>query len=183
VRDALGARALSIEHVGSTSIPGLAAKPVIDMLLTVADTTDEAAYVPDLERAGFRLTIREPEWHEHRMFKGPRININLHVFSQGSTEIERMLTFRDRLRANAVDRRRYEDFKRELATREWNVVQDYADSKGTIVEEIVAAARAQSVLPAGTLRCFRCGAVQVDYRLCKVFCAACGGLIENCSGD
>src|SRR5690349_878997 len=80
IRGALGARVVLLEHVGSTSIPGLMAKPVIDILLVVADPADEPAYVPALEAAGFVLKIREPDWHQHRMFNGPRVKVNLHVF-------------------------------------------------------------------------------------------------------
>ncbi|HET7036882.1 MAG TPA: GrpB family protein [Thermomicrobiaceae bacterium] len=140
VRGALGERVLLLEHVGSTSVPGLAAKPIIDMLLVVADSADEAAYVPDLEAAGYRLRIREPDWHQHRLLKGPDTDINLHVFSPGSSEIRRMLGFRDHLRRDAADRRRYEQTKRELAQRQWKYTQHYADSKSTVVEEILARA-------------------------------------------
>jgi GrpB-like predicted nucleotidyltransferase (UPF0157 family) len=141
VRAALGDRVLLLEHVGSTSVPGLAAKPRIDMLLVVADSTDEAAYVPALEAAGYVLHIREPDWYEHRMFKGPDTAVNLHVFSPGCPEIERMLLFRDWLRGNASDRRLYERTKRELARREWAYGQHYADAKAPVVEEIIARAR------------------------------------------
>src|SRR5215831_3766169 len=78
IRAALANRALRIEHVGSTSVPGLAAKPVIDVLLEVNDSRDEGAYVPPLEAAGYSLHIREADWHEHRMFKGPDTKTNLH---------------------------------------------------------------------------------------------------------
>src|SRR5690554_755643 len=88
VRSVLGNRALRVEHVGSTSVPGLWAKPIIDMLLVVADSANEASYVPALEAEGYVLRVREPEWYEHRMFKGPSIDINLHVFSEGEPEIE-----------------------------------------------------------------------------------------------
>ena len=98
------------------------------------------AYLPALGAAGYVLRIREPEWHEHRMFKGPDTEVNLHVFTAGSEEIERLLAFRDRLRTNAEDRERYAVAKRELAGREWSYVQDYADAKSEIVEEIVARA-------------------------------------------
>ena len=98
IRGALGPAVVQLEHVGSTSVPGLVAKPIIDILLVVADSADEASYVPALEAAGYRLRIREPEWFEHRMFKGPDADINLHVFSAGASEIERMLTFREWLR-------------------------------------------------------------------------------------
>src|SRR5215813_11377115 len=104
IRAALGDRVLQIEHVGSTSVPGLAAKPIIDIVLVVADSSDEDAYVPDLEAAGYVLRIREPDWYEHRLFNGPDTRIGLHTFSGGCEEIDRMLTFRDRLRAHDDDR-------------------------------------------------------------------------------
>jgi len=140
VRTALGDRALRIEHTGSTSVPGLAAKPIIDMLLVVADSAEERAYVPALEAAGYRLVIREPDWYQHRVFKGPDTNINLHVLSEGCPEIERVLAFRDRLRADNADRARYERAKRELAERDWKYVQNYADAKTAVIEEIIARA-------------------------------------------
>lgn len=140
IRTILGERALRIEHVGSTSVSGLAAKPVIDIVLVVADSADEQAYVAPLEASGYVLRIREPDWHEHRVLKGPDTNVNLHVFSEGSPEIGRMLAFRDRLRAHDSDRMRYERAKRELAEREWKYVQDYADAKTAVVEEIIARA-------------------------------------------
>jgi len=140
VRAALGDRALRIEHTGSTSVPGLAAKPIIDMLLVVADSAEERAYVPALEAAGYRLVIREPDWYQHRVFKGPDTNINLHVLSEGCPEIERVLAFRDRLRADHADRARYERAKRELAERDWKYVQNYADAKTAVIEEIIARA-------------------------------------------
>ena len=140
IRATLGERALQIEHVGSTSVPGLAAKPVIDILLVVADSADEESYVAPLEAAGYALRIREPDWHEHRILKGPDTNINLHVFSQDSSEIKRMLAFRDRLRDDDAERELYERSKRELAEREWKYVQDYADAKTEVVEGIIARA-------------------------------------------
>ena len=142
VRDLLGGRVHLLEHVGSTSVPGLPAKPIIDMLLVVADSGDEPAYVPSMEAGGYAVRIREPEWHEHRLFKGPDTDINLHTFSVGSSEIERMLAFRDRLRAHDDERDRYLRTKRELAARHWVYVQDYADAKGEVVEAIIARALA-----------------------------------------
>ena len=140
IRTILCERALRIEHVGSTSVPGLAAKPIIDIVLVVADSADEQAYVAPLAAAGYVLRIREPDWHEHRVLKGPDTNVNLHVFSEGSPEIDRMLAFRDRLCADDTDRTHYERSKRELAKREWKYVQDYADAKTAVVEEIIARA-------------------------------------------
>jgi len=136
IRDALGKRALRIEHMGSTAVPGLPAKPCIDILLVVADSADEPAYVPDLEAAGYVLRIREPDWHEHRVFKGSEMNLNLHVWSEGSPEIDRHIAFRDWLRTHAEDRDLYAATKRELAARHWPHMQDYADAKDAIVAEI-----------------------------------------------
>jgi GrpB-like predicted nucleotidyltransferase (UPF0157 family) len=143
IRGALGRAAVLIEHVGSTSVPGLPAKPVIDICLVVPDTTDEAAYVPALESAGYVLWIRESEF-EHRLFKGPDTTINLHVYSEGCPEVERYLLFRDRLRTDPDDRELYLRTKRELAARTWKYVQNYADAKSEVVEAIIARARAGS---------------------------------------
>jgi len=144
IRRALGERVLLLEHAGSTSVPGLPAKPIIDIVLAVPDSADEAAYVPDLERHGYVLRIREPDWFQHRVFKGPDTNINLHVFTHGCAEIERMLAFRDWLRANPADRERYAAAKRALAKRDWKYVQNYADAKTPVVADIMS--RASSLL-------------------------------------
>jgi GrpB-like predicted nucleotidyltransferase (UPF0157 family) len=141
IRFALDGGALLLEHVGSTSVPGLAAKPRIDILLVVADSANEPAYVPPLEAAGYVLRIREPDWHEHRVFKGPDMDVNLHVFSPGCVEIERMLRFRDWLRRNEADRLLYERTKRELARRTWKYTQNYADAKSAVVTAILARAQ------------------------------------------
>ncbi len=140
IRAALGERALMIEHVGSTSVPGLAAKPRIDILLVVADPSDEDCYVPALEAAGYTLRIREPEWYQHRMFNSPEIDLNLHVLPPVCDEVERMLGFRNHLRRNDADRALYERTKRNLAARQWHFLQDYADAKTAVVEEIIARA-------------------------------------------
>ena len=141
IRSLLGSRALRIEHAGSTSVPGLAAKPIIDLLLIVADPAAEDAYAPALEAAGYVLRIREPNWYQHRMFKGPDTDINLHVFSSGCPEIDHMLVFRDWLRGNAADRDLYASTKLALAQKEWKYVQNYADAKVVVIEEIIARAR------------------------------------------
>ena len=144
IRAILGDRVRQLEHVGSTSVPGLAAKPIIDVLLVVRDSSQEPAYLTDLEAAGYVLRIREPEWFEHRMLKGPDTDINLHVLSAGCPEIDRMLAFRDRLRTDVGDRELYERTKRDLAARRWRYMQNYADAKSAVVEEIVARADLQS---------------------------------------
>jgi GrpB-like predicted nucleotidyltransferase (UPF0157 family) len=140
IRAALGERALLLEHAGSTSVPGLAAKPIIDIVLAVPDSADEDAYVPAMEAAGYVLRIREPDWFEHRLLKGPDTEVNVHVFTAGSPEIGRMLAFRDHLRTNDADRALYEQAKRRLAARDWEFVQNYADAKTEVVEEIIARA-------------------------------------------
>jgi GrpB-like predicted nucleotidyltransferase (UPF0157 family) len=143
IRRALGARALRVEHIGSTAVPGLAAKPIVDVLLVVADSADEATYVPALTAAGYVLRIREPDWSEHRLFKGPDTDVNLHVFSVACPEIDRHVLFRDWLRANEPDRQLYERTKRDLARQQWKYVQQYADAKTPIIQEITRRARSQ----------------------------------------
>jgi GrpB-like predicted nucleotidyltransferase (UPF0157 family) len=141
VRDALGEVSLRIEHIGSTSVIGLSAKPIVDILLVVADAALEDVYLPPLVVAGYELRVREPEFHEHRMFRTPSRDVHLHVFSPSSPEIERYLTFRDRLRTSPFDRRRYEETKRALAAQAWPNMNAYAAAKSEVVESILAAAR------------------------------------------
>ncbi len=136
---ALGERALAVEHIGSTSVPGLAAKPIIDIDLSVADLEDEDAYVPSLEAAGYVLRVREPG---HRMFRTPELDVHLHVCESGSDWEQRHLVFRDWLRTHPDDRERYEAVKRDLATREWDDMNDYADAKTDVVADIMARAEA-----------------------------------------
>lgn len=142
IRAALGERALLLEHAGSTSVPGLCAKPIIDIILGVADSSDESTYAPDLEAAGYSLRIREPEWFEHRVFKGIEPSVNLHVFTIGCSEIDRMLLLRDWMRSHHQDRDLYANTKRDLSQRTWKYVQHYADAKSTVVAEIMSRAQA-----------------------------------------
>jgi len=140
VRAALGEGAQVLEHVGSTSIPGLSAKPIIDMLLAVADSSDEDAYVPALTAQGYRLHLREPNWEQHRVMKGEAPYVNLHVFTVGSREITRMLAFRDRCRTHPEELALYAETKRALAGQVWRHVQHYANAKSEVVEAIIARA-------------------------------------------
>ena len=142
IKRALSERAITVEHIGSTAVPGLVAKPIIDILLAVADSADEASYVPALQAAGYVLRIREPDWHQHRLFKGPDTNINLHVFTHGSEEIQRTLMLRDWLRTNKADRELYARTKQTLASKKWKYVQNYADAKSEVVEAILQRASA-----------------------------------------
>jgi GrpB-like predicted nucleotidyltransferase (UPF0157 family) len=142
IRSILGGRVIRIEHTGSTSVPGLAAKPIIDITLEVPDAAAEAEYVADLEAAGYVLRIREPNWFEHRLFKGLETKVNLHIFSADCEETNRMVLLRDWLRTNATDRELYATAKRELAARDWEYVQQYADAKTAVIQEILARAEA-----------------------------------------
>lgn len=138
ITDALGARVLRLDHIGSTSVPGLAAKPIIDIDLSVADPDDEAAYVPDLEAAGYVLRVREPA---HRMLRTPELDVHVHVCALGSEWESVHLLFRDWLRTHEDDRRRYQAVKRELSQREWDDMNDYADAKSEVIADILARVR------------------------------------------
>jgi GrpB-like predicted nucleotidyltransferase (UPF0157 family) len=137
---ALGDRVVRLEHAGSTSVPGLPAKPIIDIVLEVPDSASETGYVPALEAAGYVLRVREPDWFEHRLFRTPNRDVHLHVLSAGCPETERMVRFRNHLRADGADRDRYAQAKRELAARDWKYMQQYADAKSEVVAEIMSRA-------------------------------------------
>jgi len=142
IETALGTQAVEVQHTGSTSVPGLRAKPIIDITLAVPDSTDEDAYLPALIGAGYEFVLREPDWFEHRLMRRAEPRVNLHIFSTGSPEIGRMLTFRDHLRVDEADRSLYESTKLSLAEAEWGTVQDYADAKTDVVTEILGRATA-----------------------------------------
>jgi GrpB-like predicted nucleotidyltransferase (UPF0157 family) len=133
---ALGGRALRIEHIGSTAVPGLAAKPIVDILVEVA-SLDGA----DLAGAGYVLRVLEDE---HRMFRTPELDVHVHVWPSGHPDLAAQLAFRDRLRASPEDRAAYEALKRSLAGREWPDLNAYADAKGPLIREILARARLPS---------------------------------------
>jgi GrpB-like predicted nucleotidyltransferase (UPF0157 family) len=137
IRQALGSRARRIEHFGSTAVPGLAAKPIIDILVTVEDPEDESTLLPALESAGYELRVREPG---HRMFRTPSRDVQVHVWAEGDPEVDRCLAFRDRLRTSPEDRDEYERLKRDLATREWGDMNEYADAKTELIAVIVTRA-------------------------------------------
>jgi GrpB-like predicted nucleotidyltransferase (UPF0157 family) len=139
IREALAERALGVEHIGSTSVPGLAAKPIVDVLLTVADVSNEVAYVPALESAGFRLRVREPE---HRMVRTPAGDVHVHVYEPGRPEVRNYIDLRDWLRVDARDRELYAATKRMLARQQWNDMNDYADAKTEVIDDVMARARA-----------------------------------------
>ncbi|GAA1232141.1 GrpB family protein [Pseudonocardia alaniniphila] len=136
LRHILGDRARLIEHVGSTSVPGLAAKPIIDIVVGIDDPDDEQAFIPDLEAAGYELRVRE---HGHRCLRigDPDDQVNLHCYPPEDDEVRKYLIFRDRLRASDADRDLYERTKRKLAEREWPDVNYYAEAKWPVIREIL----------------------------------------------
>ena len=137
VRASLGDRVVDLEHVGSTAVPGLWAKPVIDLDLVVEDSSDEPAYVPALEIVGFELVIREPAWEQHRMLRHEAPRANLHVFSVGAVEPQRHRAFRDWLIAHSGDRERYGRLKRSLVDEQTcDTVADYNNRKAALIYEI-----------------------------------------------
>ena len=131
IAGALGDRAMRIEHIGSTAVPGLAAKPIVDILVEVARLDDAAP----LENAGYVLRVREDD---HRMFRTAALDVHVHVWPSGHPDIAAQLAFRDRLRASPEDRAAYEALKRELASRDWPDMNHYADAKGKLIREIRA---------------------------------------------
>lgn len=138
IRSALQGRVLLVAHVGSTAVPDLLAKPVIDILLVLADTIGEPEYVPALESVGYRFHLREPDWHQHRLLKKDTPAVNLHVFPEDSDEPGRMIRLRDRLLTDRSCKSRYEEVKRSLATGRWSTVQAYADAKTGVIREILS---------------------------------------------
>ncbi len=138
---ALGAGARRIEHIGSTAVPGLVAKPILDVLIVVGDVEDEAAYLAPLEAAGYVLRVREPG---HRMLRTPDLGVHVHVWSEGDPAVAAHLAFRDQLRVNAEDRERYAATKRELATRDWPSMNHYADAKTDVIRHILKTPGAQT---------------------------------------
>jgi GrpB-like predicted nucleotidyltransferase (UPF0157 family) len=131
---------IAVEHVGSTSVVGLMAKPILDILLTVPDSSHEDQYLENLEANGYWLKIREPEWFEHRMFKCRSYEVNLHVFTEGCSEVLKMIRFRDHLNTNKEDFELYQRTKRDLAQRTWRYTQNYADAKSQVVQDIMTRA-------------------------------------------
>ena len=140
---ALGARARRIDHVGSTSVPGLAAKPIVDIHVTVDDPEDDRSFEPALEELGYELRVRETR---HRMFRTQGHDVYVHVWASGSDDERRHVLFRDWLRVDEADRRLYEDTKRRLAGRRWRDVNYYAEAKSPVIVEIMARAESWATL-------------------------------------
>jgi GrpB-like predicted nucleotidyltransferase (UPF0157 family) len=136
---ALAGLDVGIEHIGSTAVPGLAAKPVVDIAVTVPDITAEEDYLDPLLATGYELRVREPG---HRLVRTPARDVHVHLYGHGDPAVAEYLLLRDHLRADAGDRARYEDTKRELLSRSWDDMNRYADAKTDVITAIKDRARA-----------------------------------------
>lgn len=132
---ALGAEAIRIEHIGSTAVPALAAKPIIDVLATVADIEDQPRYLPALQRAGYVLRVREPG---HRMVRTPELDVHVHIWPDVAPAVTRYLAFRNRLRSSIADRDLYATTKRRLAQQDWPTMDHYAYAKDDVILQILS---------------------------------------------
>ncbi|MEV7692739.1 GrpB family protein [Microbacterium sp. NPDC089189] len=138
ILDALSEAATGIEHIGSTSVPGLAAKPIIDLVVTVDDVTAEEDYLPALLAAGYRLRVREPG---HRLVRTPERDVHVHIYDAAAPAVDEYLLLRDRLRDDPDDRALYERTKRDLLTRRWDDMNAYANAKTDVIRAIKDRAR------------------------------------------
>jgi GrpB-like predicted nucleotidyltransferase (UPF0157 family) len=150
ITEALGWRVLQLQHVGSTSVAGLPAKPIIDIDLTVADPEREQDYIPALEAIGFRLRIREPWWYGHRVLRTDQPLCNLHVFGFDSPEPLRHRIFRDWLRGNPADRDRYAATKRQAAS-EANAAGEHVMQYNARKEQVIREIYRRAFVAAGLL--------------------------------
>ncbi|MTH94661.1 GrpB family protein [Roseibium sp. RKSG952] len=150
IEPALSGLKPTVEHIGSTSVAGLPAKPIIDILLIVPDSADEETYLPQLLTLGYQLRVREPDFNEHRMLRTPERDVHIHVFSAGNGEIDRYRLFRQHLQNNPDRLTAYAALKRELAKKSWQDMNEYADAKSGFIEEAIACERKADVQKAGT---------------------------------
>lgn len=141
IADAVSPASVDIEHIGSTSVPGLAAKPIVDIAVAVADITTEEHYLDGLLAAGYELRVREPG---HRLVRTPERDIHVHIYERGNAAIDEYLLLRNHLRSDAADRALYESTKRALMTQQWDDMNAYADAKTGVILEIKARARARA---------------------------------------
>ena len=141
LRDALRDVSVRIEHIGSTSVPGLAAKPIVDIVVAVDDITAEEDYLDAMLAAGYLLRVREPG---HRLVRTPERDVHVHIYGTGDEAITRYLLLRDRLRTDATDRALYERTKRALIAQGFEDMNAYADAKTDVIAAILARAVAAS---------------------------------------
>lgn len=139
ILDALAGHDVEVEHIGSTSVPGLAAKPIVDIVVAVADITAEEDYLDQLLEAGYELRVREPG---HRLVRTPQRDVHVHIYGRGDAAVGEYLLLRDHLRVDAQDRALYQSVKQELMTQNWSDMNDYAAAKDDVIAEIKGRARA-----------------------------------------
>jgi len=128
-----------VEHIGSTAVPGLAAKPIVDVLVTVRDITAEEDYLDALLAAGYELRVREPR---HRLVRTPERDVHIHIYQREDPAVDEYLVLRDRLRSDTNDRALYEKTKQALLNEQWDDTNEYAAAKTAVIQEITARARA-----------------------------------------
>ena len=143
----LGENLLAIHHIGSTAIPNIHAKPVIDMLAVVRDITRVDACNPKVEALGYQAMgefgIEGRRYFRRDDASGIRTH-QIHTFEQGSPHIDRHLAFRDFLRAHPMLANHYSDLKRSLAQANPNDIEAYMDGKDGFIKEMEAQALAWS---------------------------------------
>lgn len=144
IKNALGSVALRIEHIGSTSVEELAAKPIIDILVVIADPSQEELYLPALVDAGYELRVREPEYDNHRMFRTPERDVHIHIYPPHSEEVERYLLFRDFLRNNPRVRGEYANLKQKLSESNWKDMNEYSSAKTSFIDGVINQAKKTS---------------------------------------
>ena len=127
-----------VEHIGSTSVPGLAAKPIVDVVVAVDDVTAEEDWLEPLLAAGYVLRVREPG---HRLVRTPERDVHVHVYDRGAPAVADYLLLRDHLRRDDADRALYERTKRALIAGRWDDTNAYADAKTDVIVAIKARAR------------------------------------------
>ena len=134
----LGPEARSIEHFGSTAVPGLDAKPILDVLVARGPEARFEAWARRLAPLGYAHAREdstaqgEGQW----FFRDAPRTVHIHVYPDGTRAHRRHLAFRDALRRDPALREAYARLKRGLATREWGTVQDYADAKTDFVRRV-----------------------------------------------
>ncbi|WP_139187399.1 GrpB family protein [Pseudarthrobacter chlorophenolicus] len=138
IGNALSAAEIDIDHIGSTSVPGLAAKPIIDIVVAVLDITAEEEYLHALLAAGYQLRVREPG---HRLVRTPERDVHVHILQKGDPAIRNFILLRDHLRTSVDDRALYEDTKRDLLAHPWDDMNAYAEAKSQVIAAIMARPR------------------------------------------
>ncbi|KAM3093829.1 GrpB family protein [Phormidesmis sp. 146-12] len=139
VTDALGENVVAIHHIGSTAIPGIYAKPIIDLLVEVKDIVKVDGQSSSMESLGYEVMgeygILGRRYFRKNSQEGVRTH-HVHTFKLGSDQVERHLAFRDYMVAHPEDAQRYSELKRELARKHLQNVDEYVDGKDGFIKEM-----------------------------------------------